>query len=189
MSAFDIQVDDSDLTELEHVAGVTQKQLQRAFAGANNDTAKQLRTRISSRIRGEVVIKKRDVDKLLPIARATPSKPESSVTMEESRRPSLKAFGARQTRRGVTYRIKRGGKRKRIASAFGPNIDRLGGNVFVRVGKSRLPIAQRRGPSPWGVFTENNWTEPTEKEAAELQEKNIERRANLLWLRLTGEVA
>ena len=68
-------------------------------------------------------------------------------------------FGARQTAHGVTYNLGRG--RSRIPNAFiatvkGPLPSGVVSpghtGVFVRVGKKRLPITQRYGPSIGHVF-------------------------------------
>ena len=56
----------------------------------------------------------------------------------------LKAFSARQTKRGVTASA--WGKRELYDGAF--KVESLGGNVFTRKSKDRLPIKKLWGPQP-----------------------------------------
>ena len=56
----------------------------------------------------------------------------------------LKAFQPRQTKQGVT--AKSWGQRRLYKSAF--KSEKLGGHVFVREGKRRLPIKKLWGPQP-----------------------------------------
>ena len=56
----------------------------------------------------------------------------------------IKAFQPRQTKQGVT--AKAWGRRELYKSAF--KSDKLGGHVFVRKGKGRLPIKKLWGPQP-----------------------------------------
>jgi hypothetical protein len=130
--------------------------LKRAVAGAINDTAKHERAFISSQIREKVNIKKKDLDKNIHITRATPENLSALVVLEKTARIPLKYFGAKQTNHGVTYRVAKSGGRSRVPDAFGPDIPRLGGNVFRRRGQERLPIIKLQGPSAWGVFQKYN---------------------------------
>lgn len=57
---------------------------------------------------------------------------------------SLKDFGARQTARGVSAAP--WAKRRVFPHSFGPGIAKLGGHVFVRASKRRLPLKKLWGP-------------------------------------------
>ncbi len=123
-----------------------ESEIPKALAGAVNDTTKNVRTRISSRIREKFNIKKSDLDPSIFIGqRATPARPSSGVRLFKKARPGLAAFGARLTSAGVTYQIERGGGKRLIPHAFGPagyksqGIAKLGHQVFVRTGQFAVP--------------------------------------------------
>lgn len=160
-----IEVDTASLTETKRELRDNIDKLRKAISGAVNDTAKHEKSFISTQIRDRVNIKKKDLDPHLTVSRSTPDKLTATVTLDKTDRLGLKYFGARQTAKGVTYKIAKGGKIQKIADAFGPKIPRLGGQVFRRVGKSRKPIMKLFGPSAWGVFVVNKMRQPTEQDA------------------------
>lgn len=182
-TAVSVTVDPASLTRVKEALRRKPELLLKQVAGALNDTAKHEKTNISKLIREKVSIQKRDLDKHIFISRASPKHLVAAVHLQKTERLSLKYFGARQTKKGVTYRIARaatphgkGGKRRagpkeRITDAFGPNIPRLGGNVFRRKllggGKkaARLPIMKLLGPSPWGVFIRHDMRGDVSKSA------------------------
>ncbi len=142
---------------LSHIKGG----LEKAIARASRRVAKQGVTFISSEIRGKVNIKKKDLDRKVLTTKQR-GKTGQVITLEATSRFPLKYFGAKQTKKGVTYQIPSGkGQKKLAVGAFGPNIPRLGGQVFRRAGKNRLPIVPLFGVSPWGTFMINKMLEPT----------------------------
>ncbi len=163
--------------------------------GAVNDTATQTKTRISSSIRDEANIKKKDLDPFIWVQpRATLTRPSAGVHLSKSSRIALKYFGARQTKVGITYQIMKAGPRKLALHAFGLDIPRLGGNVFRRKGPiggklaGRLPIIKLYGPSAWGVFVKSGMIVPVKEEAQALLNKNVASRANFLVLKANGKI-
>ena len=114
-------------------------------------TAKGIKTEISKGIREKVNLKKADVDDKIVIRTRGSN---ISVVLMESYRFGLNRFGARQTRKGVSYRISKQGGRTTIPGAF--IVESKGGNVFRRTGESRLPIQILRGLSPWGAYVQND---------------------------------
>ena len=64
----------------------------------------------------------------------------------------LADFGARQTKRGVTVVIRKGGSRTLIPGAFLATMKSGHVGVFTRVGKARLPIQERFGPKISNAF-------------------------------------
>lgn len=192
--AAEIKVDQAKLRRLIAGSKKKAKAIKRNVAGALYDTAKSVRTDISSQIREHVAIKKADVDGYIRIDRPSTDKLVAGVTLSKTDRIPLKYFGARQTRRGVTYRIAKSttaaarmrsasrtavaatGMRERIPDAFGPNIPRLGGNVFRRTGRGRLPIVKLHGPSPWGVFVRLKLRKVIRKNAHQYLMDRLERR-------------
>ena len=116
----------------------------KAVASALNKTVAQARTAMSREIRREFNISAGTVNQSLRIQRASAAKArfELSATLSSISRPgrrslNLAHFAARQTRKGVTFKIKRGGQRKLIPGAFLIN---GGATVMIREGKTRLPI-------------------------------------------------
>jgi len=166
-----------------------QKQMPKIEAQAVNDTAKQTQTNIARGISKRVLIKVGDAKRAVRRTKATAANPAAMVVLSESERITLRQFGARQTRTGVSYKIARDEPRKTIKSAFGPNIDKLNNQVFVRQGKRRLPIdGPKRGPSPWGVFVMSDMEPQVLELSGEQLEKNMERRLNVALLRRQGKI-
>lgn len=71
----------------------------------------------------------------------------SDIEVRERLRSSvgipLRDFGAKETKRGLTYSVRRG---QRSVLPRGFIAETVGGHAFTRVGRSRLPIRKRFGP-------------------------------------------
>lgn len=169
---------------------------EKAFARASLRVAKQGVTLISADITGRVNIKKKDLKKVL---RSKKRGNASAMTeLDKSGRFPLKYFGAKQAKKGVTYKIDKGGKRTLALSAFGPEIARLGHHVFKRAtpvevpkkykGRNKdkgkrtdnLPIIPLFGVSPWGTFVKNKMIEPTKEKLAIAFGRRVETEARYL---------
>ena len=115
----------------------------KATASALNKVAAQAKTAMSREIRAEFVMSASKVNEALRINRAKVSQGRFSMeaSLESPRKRgrslNLASFGARQTRKGVTFKIKRGGARQLIPGSFLIN---GGKTVMIREGKQRLPI-------------------------------------------------
>ena len=135
----------------------------KAFTRAAKPEATQGRTQISKCIRQNISIKASD---LKPVLRVDRHKKGASITLKENQRLSLRYFGATQNAKGVTYKMNKGSGRTFIEGAFqGPKPGAVKaswrGNVFKRVGKTRLPIQKLMGASAWGVFVVRKMYTPT----------------------------
>jgi Prophage minor tail protein Z (GPZ) len=125
------------LTELQ--AGVRDQ----AMASALNKVVAQARTQMVRGITGEFNITAAKVRDSLRIikARKINGVYEIKAALESPRKRgrsiNLINFAARQTKAGVSVKIKRSGGRKVIKGAF---IANQGRTVFARVGSARLPI-------------------------------------------------
>lgn len=116
----------------------------KAVASALNKTVALAKTAMSREIRSEFNISASTVNQSLKVQRASAARGKfqlsaalSSISRPGRRSLNLARFAARQTRKGVTFKVKRGGPRQLIPGAFLIN----GGNtVMIREGKSRLPI-------------------------------------------------
>jgi len=122
----------------------------------------------ANRLGQDVSMSKKVMGKAFRIRQATLSRHESSVTIS-SRRFRIVDLKAKQTKRGVTYRIKRKGRRQLIEGAFMATVTAGGSETSAshlgvfkrkssaatatgrdsqgRMRRGRLPIVELRGPS------------------------------------------
>ena len=127
-----------------------------ATSRALNATVAQAKTAMSREIRAEFVMTAKTVNDSLIIRRAVASGGRfnleaslSSISDRGKRSLNLAHFQARQTAKGVTFKIKRGGPRKLIPGSFLIN---GGKTVMIRVGKARLPIKALQTINVAGMF-------------------------------------
>lgn len=115
----------------------------KAVASALNKTVAQAKTAMSREIRAEFNLPASTVNQALRIQRASASRGrfQLSAALESpakrGRSLNLARFAARQTRKGVTFKVKRNGPRQLIPGSFLIN---GGKTVMIREGKARLPI-------------------------------------------------
>lgn len=134
----------------------------RAVSRALNKTAANVRTAASSSIRRRRALSAKVVRDAMAIRRASPAKLVSSLVVTGKPIP-LRDYKARQTKKGVTAQVSPG-KRKLISHrgnrAF--IVQKIGGHVFAREGKERLPIKKLFGPSLPSTFVQEEvrtaWT-------------------------------
>lgn len=151
------EVKGNGLDSLMNVLTETPKKLPAELARLSNNIAKEHRKSIAKEVRKHVLIQNKGVLKSINITKeASKGSFDARLKLKRSERPSLKYFGARQTKAGVTYRISKKRSKKTIKGAFGPKIPRLGGNVYSRTSKKRLPIRKLYGPSVLGVYLRND---------------------------------
>jgi hypothetical protein len=99
----------------------------------------------------------------------------------------LKYFGAKQLKRGVTYKIDPKFKRKDLLrDAF--IVERYGGNVFKRKGKERGPLIKMHGPAPGDYYEKGGVTEVAVKTANEELPKQINERLRFLIVKAQGKL-
>jgi Prophage minor tail protein Z (GPZ) len=119
----------------------------KALASAMNKTVEQAKTAMSREIREEFVLPAAKVAQALRIDRARASGGRFALQAalyspaKRGRSLNLGSFAAKQTARGVTFKVRRGGGRKLIPGAFLIN---GGKTVMIRVGKARLPIVAKQ---------------------------------------------
>lgn len=189
-----IQLNMEQVTRLVNATHKAGKQFKTEIAGAINATSKKTKLQMGRDIRNTVNMKKDEAEKPLSIrASATTSNLSAVVSLKKTKRLGLRHFGARQDKRGVSYKISKTGGRSRVNGAFqGPTPKAMKlswrGNAFKRVGKSRLPIVQIKGVSAFGAYVKNNLEGPQVKEVNAELSKQLERRINLNILRANGLV-
>lgn len=152
---------------------------------AVNKTAKFHKNQIAKEVTKHVRLKQKDVKQVIDVETARRSgAPTAIVLLNKTAKISLKRYGARQTKSGVTYRISRQGGRQKIQGAFGPKITKLGGHVYKRRGKARLPIQKLHGPSPAGVYNKQKLLPVSKKQLTERLEYEMNRRVRAIKVRL-----
>jgi len=178
------------LVEATHKAG---KGFKKEIAAAINQVSKKTRLDMGRGVREVVNLKKAESEKPISIRlAATPDNLQANVSLKKTPRLGLRHFGAKQNKKGVTYKI---GKKSRSLAVGAFQGSRPGvmktswrGNAFRRVGKGRLPIIQIKGVSAYGAYVKNNLAGPQAVAVTEELTKQIERRINLNVLRASGLV-
>lgn len=189
-----IEINRWQLQRLTDAVSASGKKLTKEIAGAINQVSKKTKLEMGRDIRKKVAIPKDEVEKPLSIrAQATEGNLSAVVSLKETKRLGLRHFGARQDKRGVSYKIDKQGGRKRVNGAFQgpkPGVMRMKwkGNAFKRVGSSRLPIVQLKGVSAYGTYKKNEMAGPQVKSIESELTKQLERRIKLNVLRASGLV-
>lgn len=136
---------------LEH----SPKKLRKQLAIAVNQVAKKTESLLAKEIAKELATPQKEIKATIAVtSKATSDNLSSNVRQKKTRRISLKRFGGRQNKKGVRYKISKTKGSKQINGAF--ISEKLGGHVYKRNTKKRLPIDKLWGPSPWGVTVQNN---------------------------------
>ncbi len=131
------------ISGMEQVTAMLDKRVARmAVISGTNHTARKVRTAGMKAVRKIYNIKTKDIKPTIWIVKATRSKPYALFKVWGYRLGVAK-FSAKQTKRGVTFKIKKGGGRKRIGKAFIATMASGHVGVFKREGKSRLPIDEK----------------------------------------------
>jgi hypothetical protein len=172
--------------ELPGLAGAElRKQVYTAMNQATNDGKSAAAKNVSKKI---FIAQKNVKPFIKQTKRATNGNLQTELTVAEGKRISLKYFSPRKTRRGISYRINRSGGRGEAIGAFGLGNEskRLGGHIYQRTTKKRLPIVKLFGPSTWGVFAINNMEQPTSDEMLNRFNKRLAARARYINLKRTG---
>ena len=85
---------------------------------AINDTLRFIRASAVRKIRKRLALKAKDIRERIKLTRATRATARGEMRIVGGRRLPLFLFGAKQRKKGVSYKIKPGGKRKVIPGAF-----------------------------------------------------------------------
>ena len=129
------------------------KLVKKAEPRAINKTGKMARTAQSKEIRiiYNITAKRlnKELEKVSGPNRATVSKPRAIIRARKltKRNPGLQHYSAKQTKKGVSYRIHKDKGRQKLPHAFKATMSRGGVGVFIRTNKKRLPIVRKTGPS------------------------------------------
>lgn len=170
----EIKIDEPQLRQVRQTLAGIPKAMPRVISRAINRTISPAKTAVSRGIRQEVNIKAGDLNKKIKVEKATFGKWEGRIKLSTKRIP-LEDFGAKQTAKGVSYKIKKAGGRKVISSGFIATMASGHTGVFKRKGKTRLPIQEKFGPSIGIVFKRaNRLVQKVTADAYKNLEKNID---------------
>ena len=189
-----IEINAKQIKQLREAAGKAKKQFPKELAGAINQVSQKTKVKIGRDIRQVVEMKTAEAKKPISIkAKATVAHLSATVSLKKTARLGLRHFGARQTNKGVSYRISKSSGRGFVAGAFQgpkPGVMKMSwkGNAFKRVGESRLPIVQLKGVSAYGAYAKNELSGPQVKEIEAELAKQMDRRIKLNVLRASGLV-
>ncbi len=189
-----IDINRAQLQRLADAVNASGKKLPKEIAGAINQVSRKTKLEMGREIRKQVAIPKDEVEKPLKIkTQATGESLSAIVSLKETPRLGLRHFGARQDKRGVSYKISKRGGRKRVNGAFqGPKPGTMKtswkGNAFRRVTRSRLPIIKLLAVSAYGTYKKNDMAGPQVKAIENELSKQLDRRINLNVLRASGLV-
>lgn len=182
---------------LAKLLGGNAKKLRREIAVAVNATSRKTVSIWAKEVSKEVATAQKNIKATIKVSKKAAASearsPTAVVTQKKTGRIPLRDFGARQNKKGTTYKISKGGKRGFVAEAFQgpkPGVMKASwrGRVFKRVGQGRLPIIQLFGPSPWGVSLKNKLTRPVGKATKTELLKQIERRTRFIKLKQSGAI-
>lgn len=180
------------IKELKKAIEGTKRKLPGELRIAINSTAKKVSSEVSKEIRKELTLKATSVKRHIAIKRkATNAHLSAMVQLSESRRPTLKSYGARQTRAGASYKISKKSGRRVVKGGFmGPRpgvlAPKLQGHAFKRQGTGRYPLQILRGASPWAAFAKNRMIVPVNNVGTKELEKQVQRRIRFNVLKKAG---
>lgn len=147
----------ADLKEVRKLFRELGPGVDRAAVRALNKTATTVKANAAREIQKQRNIKIGEIKKGLRMIRAR--KGSLTAIIEARHNPiAIRHFKARQTRQGVSVKIRKTGKPIRLQNKGQKSfiVNKFGGNVFVRKGKSRLPIQEwRRVPGISTVFAQD----------------------------------
>lgn len=201
-----IEIDASQMKRLEEAVKRAGKKIAKEVAGAINQVAKKTRLDMGRQVRETIALKKAESEKPISVAvDATAADLRALVRLKKTPRLGLRHFGAKQDKKGVTYKIAKQGGRKRVNGAFlgpKPGVVKTSwkGNVFIRYGAKvvatkgrykgtlRQQIKQIKGVSAYGAYAKNELAVPLSADVLAELTKQIDRRINLNVLRAEGLV-
>jgi len=152
LGVVDIMVDPRQIANARSLLAAVPRGVRIAQMRAVNKVGAGARKRIVTKLWREMAVSQRSIRKHnVWLERGTYSDPWAVLSIVGRRIP-LKEFQARKTRKGVTYRIRRTGKRKLVKHAFLQTTKKGKYGVFVRAGRGKdrqpkRPLIPLFGPS------------------------------------------
>jgi len=139
-----LHADISEIIALEDVLRGAGNQAPHVIRRGLNRAGGKVRTKVIRALRDQTGAKYGAVKKALRTKKASYNRLEYRIEAS-GQHISLKEFGARQTKKGVSAAP--WNQRRIFPHTFGPRIGKLGGHVFVRTTKDRRPLEKLWGPA------------------------------------------
>jgi len=148
-----VRYDPRQLRQIERMLGGSPKQIKRVMVSSINKVARWANTRVLRGVAGEVAVKQAELKRRnIKLVKANYTRHHATIRIRGARIPLIR-FGAKQLKRaGVSYRIRKNGKRKKAKGAFIATMPSGHEGVFKRRSGDRLPIDELYGPSVPAVF-------------------------------------
>lgn len=143
------------LGELASRVGSIPRGMDMVVVRALNRAVTATRDEVSRAIRAEYAVPARDVKNTMYVRKATRVYKVGILYARGKMSIPLIRWGARQTKKGVTVLIRKGGGRKRVVSKDGqklPGVFIAKGEVYARQTARRTPIRRLYGPSFLAYF-------------------------------------
>lgn len=168
---FEIRLDTTEAEKkLRAMARYLSKQtLAKISARALNRANRAAGVAFSKEIRKDLAVKSSTVKEALQLKKATPANLSAPIIASNKPLP-MSEYRMNQTRRGVSIRVKKSGKRVKLKHAF--IVEGYGNEAFERRGKARHPLRMLYGPSI-GSQTKEAWP-AVEARAVEILDKRME---------------
>ena len=148
-----VQIDKRQMRRAQLMLRAIPRGWPKAASRALNKVGTWARSRIVKGLAAELGLRQSFLRKKhVGLRRATWRNLGAVVRTKGRKRIPLIEFQARETARGVSYRIGRGSGRKRIVEAFIATMPGGHTGVYVRKTRRRLPIVEPFGPSVTHVF-------------------------------------
>lgn len=193
-----ITKNDRQIKQLSALLKGKASRLKREVAIAVNATARKAESNIAKQIGKELATAQKNIKKTVKIVskanvNSESVRPTATVRQMKTGKVPLRDFSARQSKRGVSYKISKTTGRKTVIGAFqGPKPGAIKsswkGRVFKRSGKARLPIVQLFGPSPWGVFAKKKLKKAIVSDSKVELTLQLNRRIRFLKLKNSGAI-
>lgn len=186
-------IDKSSLDNLTRLLDGVPKAIRKELRVAVNETARRHRNEIVKEVKTFIAVDQEGAREGVKITRsASDENISAEVTVIKGVRPSLKRFGVKQNKAGLTYKISpKGGRRTRKSGFMGPKpgavLTRWQGHAFKRVGKARTPIQKQKGVSVWGAYVKNKLIVWSKKVVESELSKQMARRIRAVMVR-KGEI-
>jgi uncharacterized alkaline shock family protein YloU len=141
-----VEYDRRKLARLERTLSGVRNGVPRVMSRAINNVASRARSEIVERIQQQTGIKSSAVKKAVGLLKASKRFWSARIRITGRGMPLI-WFSARQTRKGVTYKISDADGRELQPSAFIARMPNGHRGVFMRLFSRRLPIVEQYGPS------------------------------------------
>lgn len=170
-----IEIQIQHLEKIEDLFSKTPKEAPKLISSAINRSASAARTKASTEIRAKYIIKASDIKSDIKIKNSTPGTLSAQIRTSGPVIPLMK-FDVTPTIPDIMVvraRVKKGGRKKIIQKGFVASMGSSHTNVFTRVGKSRLPIQGRYGPSIAQMMGEDSVVKNIEERAQDILDKRL----------------